>query len=332
MTPIEGVSAVTNDDGKRVFKAINWNAVEDDMDLEIWNRLVQNFWLPEKISIANDIPSWSALPEDEKELVMKVFTGLTLLDTLQSTNGATSLMKDAATQHEEAVLANIVFMEAVHAKSYSYIFSTLADSQRIKEAFHWGETNEYLQYKANAVNEHYEGDDPLKRKVASVLLESFLFYSGFYLPLYYSSRAKLSNTADVIRLIIRDESIHGFFLGLKYQQAIAKESPERRIEMEKFTNDLLDRLYENEMKYTRHLYDDVGWTEDVRRFLNYNANKALMNLGYGQRFSGTDIEVNPSILASLNPGGDETHDFFSGSGSNYILGDHEETVDDDWDF
>ena len=28
---------------------------------------------------------------------------------------------------------------------------------------------------------YYTGDDPLKKKVASTLLESFLFYSGFYL-------------------------------------------------------------------------------------------------------------------------------------------------------
>ena len=36
------------------------------------------------------------------------------------------------------------------------------------------------------------------------MLESFLFYSGFYAPMYWSSHAKLTNTADLIRLIIRD--------------------------------------------------------------------------------------------------------------------------------
>ena len=41
----------------------------------------------------------------------------------------------------------------------------------------------------------FQGDEPLKRKVASTLLESFLFYSGFYLPIYWSSKAKLTNTA-----------------------------------------------------------------------------------------------------------------------------------------
>ncbi len=40
------------------------------------------------------------------------------------------------------------------------------------------------------------------------MLESFLFYSGFYAPMYWSSHAKLTNTADLIRLIIRDEAVH----------------------------------------------------------------------------------------------------------------------------
>ena len=25
--------------------AINWNKIEDDKDLEVWNRLTSNFWL-----------------------------------------------------------------------------------------------------------------------------------------------------------------------------------------------------------------------------------------------------------------------------------------------
>ena len=38
------------------------------------------------------------------------------------------------------------------------------------------------------------------------------------------------------------------------------------------------------------------------------------------------------ILAALAPSADENHDFFSGSGSSYIIGKAEHTSDDDWDF
>jgi ribonucleoside-diphosphate reductase beta chain len=315
-----------------ITRPVNWNKIEDPIDLDVWNRLTSNFWLPEKVPLSNDIQSWETLKRNEQLLTMRVFTGLTLLDTIQGTVGAAALLPDAITPHEEAVITNIAFMESVHAKSYSSVFSTLCSTDDIEQAFRWSEENPYLQKKADIVLGYYRGDDPLKRKVASTLLESFLFYSGFYLPMYWSSRAKLTNTADLIRLIIRDEAIHGYYIGYKFQQAFNLESAERKQEIKSYAYDLLLELYENEVKYTADLYDELGLTSDVKKFLHYNANKALMNLGFEALFPKDDCDVNPAILSALSPNADENHDFFSGSGSSYVMGKHESTTDDDWDF
>ena len=313
-------------------QAINWNRIQDDKDLEVWNRLVNNFWLPEKVPLSNDIQSWNTLTPEEQTLTMRVFTGLTLLDTIQGTVGAVSLIPDAITPHEEAVYTNIAFMESVHAKSYSSIFSTLCSTKEIDEAFRWSSENEFLQKKARIVMDYYRGDDPLKRKVASTLLESFLFYSGFYLPMHWSSRAKLTNTADLIRLIIRDEAVHGYYIGYKFQRGLETVDQARRDDIKDYTFSLMYELYDNEVGYTQSLYDSVGLSEDVKKFLHYNANKALMNLGYEPMFPKETTDVNPAILAALSPNADENHDFFSGSGSSYVIGKAEATEDDDWDF
>jgi ribonucleoside-diphosphate reductase beta chain len=313
-------------------RPINWNKIEDPIDLDVWNRLLGNFWLPEKVPLSNDLQSWGKLTEEEQLLTMRVFTGLTLLDTIQGTVGAVSMLPDARTQHEEAVLLNVAMMEAVHAKSYSSIFSTLCSTRDIEEAFRWSEENETLQRKAEIILSHYDGDDPLKRKIASTMLESFLFYSGFYLPFHWASRGKLTNTADLIRLIVRDEAVHGYYIGAKYQQTLAEQSPERQEELKDFAFALLYELYENEVKYVQDLYDPIGLTEDVKTFLRYNANKALMNLGYEALFPKETTQVSAAIMASLSPNADENHDFFSGSGSSYVIGKAEETDDGDWDF
>lgn len=312
--------------------AINWNRIEDDKDVEVWHRLTGNFWLPEKIPLSGDVQSWATLTPAEKTLTMRVFAGLTLLDTIQGTVGAVSLIPDALTPHEEAVYTNIAFMESVHAKSYSSIFSTLSSTPEIDAAFRWSTENEHLQRKAQIVLDYYRGDEPLKRKVASTLLESFLFYSGFYLPMYWSSRATLTNTADLIRLIIRDEAVHGYYIGYKYQRGLERVTATEREELKDYTYSLLTELYTNEVHYTEDLYDPVGLTEDVKKFLHYNANKALMNLGYEALFPAAVTNVSPAILAALSPNADENHDFFSGSGSSYVIGKAEETEDEDWAF
>jgi ribonucleoside-diphosphate reductase beta chain len=312
--------------------AVNWNKIVDDKDVEIWNRLVNNFWLPEKIAVSNDLKTWATLTEEEKVITSRIFTGLTLLDTVQATVGAISLIPDAITQQEEAVYTNIAFMESVHAKSYSSIFSTLNTSKEIEDNFRWSRENIYLQRKAEIIMSYYKGDDPLKRKIASTLLESFLFYSGFYMPLYWSSRAKLTNTADLIRLIIRDEAVHGYYIGYKFQKGLESVSEERKIELQAYTINLLLDLMDNEEEYTQEVYDPLGLAEDVKKFLKYNANKALQNLGYPSLYPSELCQVNSAVMSQLAPDTNETHDFFSGSGSSYVIGKSAKTEDEDWSF
>lgn len=328
MNPTTPAKATPTD----TIQGINWNNLPDEKDKEIWERLTNNFWLDTKIPLSNDIPTWSQMTDHEHAATMRVFAGLTLLDTIQGTVGAVSLIKDAATQHEEAVYTNIAFMESVHAKSYSSIFQTLASTTEINDAFNWANTNEHLQYKAHRILNYYRGNDPYKKKAASVLLESFLFYSGFFLPLKFASRGKLTNTADIIRLILRDESVHGLYIGLKAQQGIKHEPQHIKDEYAAEVIDLLMDLYDNELSYAEEIYDPLGWTEDVKRFLRYNANKALNNLGMNQLFPADECQFDQAVRTSLDPSSNETHDFFSGSGSSYVIGKTEHTTEDDWDF
>ncbi|GAA4510189.1 class 1b ribonucleoside-diphosphate reductase subunit beta [Brevibacterium yomogidense] len=320
-----------HDPGARL-RPINWNRVTDEKDLEVWSRLTANFWLPEKVPLSNDLPAWHTLDPHERTLTMRVFTGLTMLDTVQATVGEVSQIQDARTEHEEAVYTNIAFMQSVHARSYSSVFSTLTSTPEIDAAYEWAIGNDLLQARAKAVMVHYYGEDPLKRKVASTLLSSLLLYAGFYLPLHFSVRATLTNTADMIRLILRDKAVHGYYSGYKYQRGLDAADSAEKSRMHSFTLELLDELYALEMRYSSELYEPLGLMDDVAVFVRYNANKALMNLGYPARFGPEETEVNPEILAALAPGSDENHDFFSGSGSSYVIGKAEDTSDADWDF
>src|SRR5690606_27444512 len=121
-------------------------------------------------------------------------------------------------------------------------------------------------------------------------------------------------------------------IGYKYQRGLETETPERREELKDYTFSLLYDLYDNEVQYTQDLYDGVGLTEDVKKFLHYNANKALMNLGYEAMFPSSVTDVSPAILSALSPSADENHDFFSGSGSSYVIGKAVATEDEDWAF
>lgn len=311
------------------YEAINWNAIEDMIDKSTWEKLTEQFWLDTRIPLSNDLDDWRKLSEVEKDLVGKVFGGLTLLDTMQSESGVQAIRADIRTPHEEAVLNNIQFMESVHAKSYSSIFSTLNTKSEIEEIFEWTNSNEYLQKKAKIINDIYENGTALQKKVASTFLETFLFYSGFFTPLYYLGNNKLSNVAEIIKLIIRDESVHGTYIGYKFQLGFNELSDEDQDQMKDWMYDLLYELYENEENYTKSLYDEIGWTEEVMTFLRYNANKALMNLGHDPLFPDSADDVNPIIMNGISTG-TSNHDFFSQVGNGYLLGQVESMQDEDY--
>ncbi|MGV4321135.1 class 1b ribonucleoside-diphosphate reductase subunit beta [Bacillus mojavensis] len=316
---------------KKVIKPINWNKLEDSIDKMTYEQLASQFWLANRMPVGKDKKDWSLLPDVEKRLVEKVFAGLTTLDTLQSEDGVDDLKKDARTQHEKSVYNNINFMESEHAKSYSLIFSTLNTPKEIEDLFEWAENNEFLQKKALRIYEIYKTGTPLQKKVASVFLESFLFYSGFYTPLYYLGKSKLINVAEVIKLIIRDESQHGAYIGYKFKLGFKEISEAEQEELKNWTYNLLYELYNNECKYAEHLYDEVGWTEDVKVFMRYNANKALMNLGLSPLFPDQAQDVNPIVLNGLSTT-TTNHDFFSSVGNGYLMSVVEDMRDEDYDF
>lgn len=149
---------------KQAYTAINWNEIEDILDKKTWEKVTEQFWLDTRIPISNDLDDWRSLSETEKHLVERVFGGLTLLDTLQSQDGMAALRQSVRTPHEEAVYNNIQFMESVHAKSYSSIFSTLNTPKEITEIFAWTNTNEFLQKKAGMINDVYQTGTPFEQK------------------------------------------------------------------------------------------------------------------------------------------------------------------------
>ncbi|WP_404924431.1 class 1b ribonucleoside-diphosphate reductase subunit beta [Mesomycoplasma hyopneumoniae] len=328
VSPLE--YALNNFSGK--MRSINWNIINDPKDLEVWTRIVQNFWIPEKIPLSNDLESWRTLSPTWKKVVTRTFTGLTLLDTIQATIGDVAQIKHSLTDHEQVIYTNFAFMVGVHARSYGSIFSTLCSSEEIEEAHNWVINNEKLQKRARILIPFYVGEDPLKSKVAAALMPGFLLYGGFYLPFYLSARSKLPNTSDIIRLILRDKVIHNYYSGYKFQKKVEKLSPEKQDEIKKFTFDLLYKLIELEKDYLYDLYSEVGLAESAIKFSIYNAGKFLQNLGYDSPFSKEETEIEPEIFSQLSARADENHDFFSGNGSSYVMALAEETEDEDWEF
>lgn len=305
------------------MKAVNWNKKEDDFSLVFWKQNLSQFWTEEEIVVSSDKNTWNSLSKEEQTAFKKVLGGLTLLDTKQGGEGMPLILVHLKNLQAKSVLAFMGAMEEVHAKSYSHIFTTLATEDEIDELFKWVDEHPILTKKSELISSYYlnllkrdvSDEELYMAMVASVFLESYLFYSGFFFPLYLAGQGKMTASGEIINLILRDESIHGVFVGLLAQQIYDQFTDEQKTRLFNETMSLLVQLYEIELQYTEEIYSSIGLIEEVNTFIRYNANKALMNLGFDTYFDEEDI--NPIVLNGLKTD-TKNHDFFSVKGNGYV--------------
>ncbi|TLS51267.1 class 1b ribonucleoside-diphosphate reductase subunit beta [Paenibacillus antri] len=301
------------------LRAVNWNRSDDDFTINFWNQNIMQFWTDEEIPLSDDKMSWLTLSDEQRDVYMKVLAGLTLLDTVQGGVGMPRLVEHVDGLQRKAVLSFMGMMEQIHAKSYSSIFTTLATGEEIDRLFRWVERHPLLQRKAETVTAYYNSITDRKglylAMAASVLLESYLFYSGFFYPLYLAGQGKMTSSGEIIDLILRDESIHGLYVGVLAQEVFAELLPGEQAEAEETVRGLLDLLHDNETRYTEEVYAPVGLAGEVTAFLRYNANKAFMNLGLEPPFA--EEEINPIVMNGLRTQ-TKQHDFFSKKGNGYV--------------
>lgn len=316
------------------IQAVNWNRPDDDFTNMFWYQNIQQFWTDDEIPLSDDKMSWITLSDAERDTYMKVLGGLTLLDTVQGGVGMPKILEHVDGLQRKAVLGFMAMMEQIHAKSYSSIFTTLATTEEIDAVFAWVERHPNLQYKAQEITKYYNQIETQKDlflgMAASVLLETYLFYSGFFYPLYLAGQGKMTCSGEIIDLILRDESIHGVYVGLLAQEIYNQFGPQEQEELYATFKQLFDTLYANEEAYTEELYTPIGLADEVKVFLRYNANKAFMNLGFEPPFD--EPEVNPIVFNGINTR-TKQHDFFSKKGNGYVRAMHvEQLTDDDFKF
>lgn len=223
-------------------------------------------------------------------------------------------------------------MESIHAKTYGTILISLNTYKEIEKIYTWMNNDHRMQFKAKRINDIYQNGTGLQVMVASIFLEGILYYSNFFIPLWYRGKNKLANVAELIKLVIRDESVHGTYLGYKFRQGFdelsKKEQEQFKIWMYNFLNDLL----ENEFAYTEEVYHDLNLVDDINIFVKYNANKSLQNMGFDTYFDEATVnDVNPIVINGISI---ETsnHDFFSQVGAGYLMGEAELMNENDYNF
>ncbi|MFA9376075.1 MAG: ribonucleotide-diphosphate reductase subunit beta [Lachnotalea sp.] len=302
-----------------------WNRIKYDWANVIYRNMLNNFWIPEEISLNEDIKQFPLLTDGERNAFDKIISFLNFLDSVQSENLPN--LSRYITAAEVASLINIqAFQEEIHAQSYSYILDTVTNPvSRDKIYDEWREDKHLLnrnQYIANIYQEFNDNatvENFIRTVIANYILEGIYFYSGFSFFYTLARQGKMTATSTIFKYINRDEITH-----LVLFQDIIKELKNENSEL--FTTEFMQEIrnmmkigVEHEIAWGQYVTNNeiLGMNDDlIEKYIKYLGNQRLKAIGLEELYP--QITENPMawIEGFSNLNSTKT-DFFEAKVTNY---------------
>lgn len=308
--------------------SIEWNNCDDEHVVQTHRVNQKNAWVTDRINVTGDRVTWTKMSKRDKIQFIKTFVVLSRIDSEQGIIGMDELADNSPCQYTAGVFRYQSGIEIVHSESYNRQLATFISTQEEMKYVEWAnnskEVDDVIGFLINKIiNVKYEENKEVSfilQTAFSTILESYLFYLLFYYPLYEANvRNRMTRCAEVIRLILRDESVHGAFSGYIFRKYLMLETEETQEYVKERIEEFMSELYSRVETMLRAIYEDEFIIEDIQRFANYNFNRTLSNLGYEPVFSGDEIDFHPALQKEVDEGTDVTHDIFSMVGNVYFM-------------
>lgn len=265
-----------------------WNRIKYQWTNNLYRNMLNNFWIPEEISLFDDIKQFKKLTNGERNAFNKIISFLNFLDSIQSENLPN--ISRFITASEVCSLLNIqAFQEEIHAQSYSYLLDTITDPISRESIYdEWRndknlfERNKYIASIYERFNVDNSLDNFIKVLMANYILEGIYFYSGFSFFYTLARQGKMTSTSTILKYINRDEITH-----LVLFQEIIKELQKEQPQI--FTNELKEELrdmmkigVENEIAWGQYVTNNeiLGINNElIEKYIKYLSNLRLRAIG-----------------------------------------------------
>ncbi len=320
-----GLRGTQNMIGGNTTNLREWNRIKYDWANLMYRTMLNNFWIPEEISLGEDIKQFPYLTKGERNAFDKIISFLNFLDSIQCENLPN--LARYITAAEVASLLNIqAFQEEIHAQSYSYILDTVTNPVTRDSIYDAWRDDEVLLERNRFIAEIYQrfSDEPnmenlIRCITANYILEGIYFYSGFSFFYTLARQGKMTATSTIFKYINRDEITH-----LVLFQNIVRELMKENKEL--FTDEIKEEMREmirigtlNEIKWGQYVTNNeiLGINNDlIDKYIKYLSNLRLKAIGLEPWYP--EISENPMAwIESFSNLNDTKTDFFEAKVTNY---------------
>lgn len=307
---------------------INMNKIKYQWAYNLWEMMLNNTWFPKEVNMTEDAKDYKDLTIQEKTAYDKALSQLIFMDSLQTVNIGVNIQPYVTSAEIITCLTRQSFEEALHSVSYAVMVDSIsANTDEIYDMF---KVDSVLRQKNSEIAAIYDelGKNPteknfIKALFANQILEGIFFYSGFAYIYTLAKSGKMLRSADMIRLIQRDELCHLELFSNMILEAY-KERPDL------FTQDLYDDVYdmfnkavELEILWGKHITSGqiLGLTNNIiENYIKYLADQRLYvvrNAGFKKLFH---IDHPIRWIDSYSKINNQKNNFFESTPLNYSKG------------
>ena len=300
------------------------NAVKYSWAKSLYQVMIWNFWIPEKVSWLweDAVQMKSALTEDEQRAYKWILSFLIFLDSIQTVNLPN--FNDYITAPEVNLILSIqAYQEAIHSQSYATILETVVDAKDRDEIYYFWRNDKHLLERNEFIGGIYQDfiDNPNDKNffrgiIWNFLLESIYFYNGFAFFDTLADQGKMVATDRMINYIRRDELTHVTIFANIIKE-IRNEFPD--MYDEKMIVDMMDVAVKQEIKWSKHiLWKSIIWMwhENIENYTKWLANERLNMLWIKPLYE--NVVSNPyKHLDRLQDNNAEKWNFFESTVTNY---------------
>jgi ribonucleoside-diphosphate reductase beta chain len=283
--------------GGNVTNLMNLNSVRFDWAVGLYAQMRENFWIPQKINITQDVTDYANLTPEERRAYDGILSYLTFLDSIQTRNlpniqGYISAPEIALCLTEQAS------QEGMHNQSYQVLIESIIPANRREEVYDFWRSDRVLLERCKYIAAMYQkfSDNPNPESffevlVADYLLEGLYFYNGFISFYNLASRMLMSGSADMFKQINRDELSH-----VRLFQRIIPEAMQLLPHSTERIYEMFATAVEQEIEWTNHIVGTqiLGITDaSTEVYTKYLANSRLRAIGLESLYKGDAYKRSP---------------------------------------
>ncbi|MGK7877680.1 MAG: ribonucleotide-diphosphate reductase subunit beta [Xenococcaceae cyanobacterium] len=259
------------------------NDVRYPWAIGLYQQMRENFWIPQRIDITQDVTDYWNLTPEERYAYDGILSYLTFLDSVQTCN--IPHLKSSITAPEVSLcMAEQISQEGMHNQSYQYIIETIIPTERKSAVYEFWRTDKVLADRCEFIARLYQNyiDNPTPENyfvslLADFILEGIYFYNGFIYFYNLASRMLMPGSADIFKMINRDELSH-----VRLFQKLIPEAMQVFPHSLDQIYEMFDAAVEHECRWTNHIVGNniLGITEaSTEQYTKYLANMRLRSIG-----------------------------------------------------